>query len=131
MGVRFGTAQTTTQIGWLPANSNETLIFITPVLTMPRDSVQVFIEWCLNFLVGAGTTSWYVMIHRGTLITSPYVFSFIWNLNVTAGNYYTFGGCEIDVIAGGASQYCLSVIQEGAPTVASNIVDGALLAYVL
>lgn len=131
MGVRFGTAQTTTQVSGLPANTTETIIFITPVLTMPRDGVQVFLEWSLNILVGTGTSSWYVMIHRGPLISSPFVFGFSWNLNVTAGSYYTFGGCDIDVIAGGGSQYSLSVIQEGAPTVASTVWDGSLLAYVL
>lgn len=131
MGVRFGTGQTTTQLSALPANTTETVIFITPALSMPRDSVQVFLEWSLNFLVSAGTTSWYVMIHRGPLITSPYVLGTTWNLNVTGGNTYTFGGCYIDSIPGGGSQYSLSIIQEGAPSAASTIWDGSLLAYVL
>lgn len=131
MGVHLPSVATTTFIGPLPANANETALLTTPVINPSLDNAQIILHWFATLTAGTATTAFAFRIRRGTGITGQTVATGPWTTAVTAGNAAISAGTTVDapgVVAG--QQYTLSIVQTAA-TGAGTWQDGALVALVL
>jgi hypothetical protein len=130
MGVRFGSQYSTVQQNALPANANETILYITGPLVIATDNAVVSLGWFADMVAGTGSVIFEFIIRRGTTLTAPAVSAFAWWQFSVPGSAYLMAGNYVDSPGGGAVPYCLTVVQAGA-TGAGTLVDGCLLAYVL
>lgn len=131
MGVRFPSISSTTFIGPLPANANETILLTTPPLNISLDFSQIIIQWAGSITAGATVTGHQFRLRRGTTLAGALVFASTWVQAVTAANAGVFSGVYVDTpgaVAG--QQYTLSLGQIGA-TGAGVFNDGCLLAFAL
>ncbi|HZD31608.1 MAG TPA: hypothetical protein VE779_08095 [Candidatus Angelobacter sp.] len=131
MGVRFPTTYTSVWLTTLPASSVETLVATTPVMTTANDTGTVLVGWHINLLIGAGCTSVIFDFRRGAALTGTSLYPVSPANVVAAGNYYLFAGCYFDVAPGGTAQYSMGILQGGAPSVASIILEIGLYAFQL
>lgn len=131
MGARFPSVFTTTFIGPLPANANETVVLTTPPFTPALDGVAIFLLWFGCLTAGATVTQLSWRIRRGTTVSGAVVGANPWANNVTAGNFVNNSGWYIDTPgAVGGQQYTLTVVQSGASG-AGAWQDGAFIAFAL
>lgn len=131
MGVRFPSIASTTFVGPLPANANETVILTTPPLNISLDFSQIIIEWACDILAGTGTTALVFRLRRGTTAAGALINAAAWTHTLAAGNTAVMSGVYVDTpgaVAG--QQYSLTVVQTAA-TAAGTFNDGALLAFAL
>ncbi len=131
MGVRYPSVASNTFVGPLPASAVETVICVTPPLTLPLDGAQVLLLWFYAATVGASITSLQARIRRGTTAAGTTVNAAVWPSTTVAGNLFTQAGWYFDTpgnVAG--QQYALTLVQNGA-TGASSIQDVAFLAFAL
>lgn len=131
MGVRMASVFSTTFIGPLPANANETLVFTTGPLGLAVDNAAVLLFWTCSITAGTSTTGLAYRLRRGNLVTSPLVNVSSFLNTTAAGNTQVTSGVYADQpgVAAGV-QYSLTVAQ-AADTVAGVFVDGCLMAIVL
>ncbi len=130
MGVRFPTVASTTIIASVPASGAETVVVTTPPLNIPLDFAQIIILWCVEVLIGTGTTVELQRLHRGTTTAGAQV-NVAGSYTVGGGNRWTFTGCYVDTpgaVAG--QQYSLSLSGTGT-TGAWTTEDVSLIAFAL
>ena len=131
MGVRFPTVSTTTFIGPLPANANETIVLTTPGLTLPLDNAQVILLWRAVLVSGVGTNAFIWRIRRGTSLTGALVMASSDVMAVGSNATQSSSGFYVDTPgAVGGQQYTLTISENGA-TAAGTWNDGCLMAFVL
>lgn len=130
-GVRFPFVASTTFVGPLPANANETVILTTPPLNIPLDFAQIIIEWSCNITGGTGALAHVFRIRRGTTAGGLLVNAVGWQHIAAAAVVRTHSGQYVDTpgaVAG--QQYSLTVVQTGV-TAAGTFNDGVIFAYAL
>jgi hypothetical protein len=131
MGVRFPTVATTTFVGPLPANANETVILTTPPINEPIDNAQIILMWMFASTTGASVNGLFYRIRRGTTTAGVSIGAAQWVFTVGAAVATMQSGLYVDspgVVAG--QQYSLTISQNAA-TGAGTFTDGVLIAMVL
>lgn len=132
MGVRFPSVFSKTFVGPLPAGSAETVVLVSPPLTLPLDFATVIILCSANITPGASTTSFTYNLRRGTT-TAGTILTFAggWTFPIIAGNP-TGTLMHINDTPGAAAgvQYALTVQTNGA-TAAGAWNDGYITAFCL
>lgn len=130
MGVRFPSVSSGTLQNPLPANATETVVALTPPLTITLDFAQIFIFWLFNITAGTGTTAVAFRVRRGNTVAGLLV-SGVDAHTLAAGNQANVIGFTVDTpgaVAG--QQYCLTLLQTGA-TGAGVANDIVILAFSL
>jgi hypothetical protein len=103
---------------------------VTPPLNLPFDGAQVLINWSLEFLLAASTTSVRYRIYRGATAAGV-ALTLANQLTAAAGSTILLSGCYIDtpgIVAG--VQYCATLLTVGAAS-QGTIGDVCMIAYVL
>jgi hypothetical protein len=131
MGVRFPSVSTTTFVGPLPANANETVVLTTPPLNISLDFAQIILLWMGSILTGATTNNLIYRIRRGTTTAGTFIGALSWQEVQSAAVATTMSGIYVDTPGAVAEQqYSLTVVQQAA-TGAGTWQDGCLLAFAL
>jgi len=131
MGVRFPSVASTAIANALPATAAETVICVTPPLTIPLDFAQIFLSWMAAIQSQTGTTTLQMRIRRGITTAGALVGAALWSQQSGAGNNALMSGFYVDTPgAVGGQQYCLTCAQNTA-TVAGTVADVSLIAFVL
>lgn len=130
MGVRFPSVFSITPIAVLPASGAQTIIIITPQLTLPLDGAAVFVTWFWNGNTGAGTTQLTVTINRSL---SPGVNVIMQNVQpVTAGVNFSMSGVAVDPNPGASAGVQYNMALQGTGTTGAGGNGAAhLAAFVL
>lgn len=131
MGVRWPSVVSTTFIGPLPANANETAVLTSPPLNIPVDSAQIIILWFANVTSGTGTNSFGYALRRGSGTAGPLLDSFGYFAAVTAGNTLAMSGVAVDTPGAVAEQQYTLTIQQAGASGAGTWRAGYLLAFAL
>lgn len=131
MGVRFPSVQSTTFVGPLPANANETVVITTPPFTPPLDNSIVLIVWTFVYTPQTGNSNSTFLIRRGTTVAGAQVNVQSRVFGLGSGNTVTMSGCYFDS-PGAVSgiQYSLTIQQNGA-TAAGTPVDQCMFVFAL
>lgn len=131
MGVRYPSVFSNTLANALPASNAETVVCVTPPLTLPIDSAAVFLFAYISGVAGTATTQWVARLRRGTGLTGTVVQAVVPAEAVVAGNNVILTVLYFDTpgaVAG--QQYALTISQTSATGAASGV-DVAMLAFAL
>lgn len=131
MGVRFPSIASSTFVGPLPANANETVILTTPQLNISLDFSQIFILWACDILAGTTTSALVFRLRRGTTVAGTLINAAAWTHTLAAGNSAAISGAYFDTPGAVAGQQYSLTVSQTAATAAGTFNDGSILAFAL
>jgi len=100
----------------------EAFLLTTPLVSVPKDSVQVVISGQVKCLTGTGTTQVQLRIRRGFDSTGPSLIS-PWNIDVGAGVQAVFAIQYTDTLINFAQvQYSISAVTVGSSAPSTGMI---------